>query len=585
MVSSKFDYNSLKKLTEHLSGYVDVRPLTLSFHEIETIIETELPAIAKGTNARQVARWWYNSVSSKQAKFWMDVGFETCECHLISVRNNVSFERISDCKIYKMHKNGDVANLFVRFWDALSSKNNPDHQRAIAIISIISIFISITAIGVPLVLHFGRTPVEVFLHVDDSNNFANLMEQSHFELTNRNFIQSARYANQAYHVAIGVHEQSAALYYEGMNYLLYGLFNSCSVHFANAIEIHQEIVHSSEFIGTHYYIDAIIDIISAMHFLGMTHEDPLLVGYIELLREYHQFGEGEHLNFDTVSLDLKVATTLGLFYHRAYESSIFNIFANPYLERALYYYEHVYRLRAQNTEILLFNRFYEDDWNVAYRIANFTLNYHMFQFPDDAFGAFENALNLVQDAITQVNSNSNREAYIRLLRTIGKAYVCLALLSRDGEHGTYFEEAYNNLRILIHWPIQEYEIEYQIVLAFNYLLFTGMCSSDDLSMILDRLTLISSLNYFDIDERERARFLLAIYTTYRSHLHRFDYREDEIYDLIINIMDELNTTLYSFMSERDRVRFRRFRDGDEEYNLAVEGVFESHFGMEREETR
>jgi len=73
------------RLGEHIRSRNDDR-VTMTFAEIEAVIQNELPA-----SARKYSAWWANDPDHSQAKSWLDEDYKTEDLSLTEER--VSFVR------------------------------------------------------------------------------------------------------------------------------------------------------------------------------------------------------------------------------------------------------------------------------------------------------------------------------------------------------------------------------------------------------------------------------------------------------------------------------------------------------------
>ena len=80
-------YDPLKKYLDNQLIKIGTA-VTLSFHEIETIIGDQLPKSASVHD-----EWWENSFNHSQAKSWRKAGYETTDVNANRKRKRMSFTK------------------------------------------------------------------------------------------------------------------------------------------------------------------------------------------------------------------------------------------------------------------------------------------------------------------------------------------------------------------------------------------------------------------------------------------------------------------------------------------------------------
>ena len=563
MSKNAFKYSCLEKLSLYLGNHRHSSTLTLTFTEIEEIIEAKLPHNAKHADAKQVARWWHNRESNKQSNYWMSVGFRTVVSTDIRARGNVRFSKAKESKVDTEDIAKKNKNFLTTFWYALSRKDAPNHQRAVALSIILGLVISSIPIGFAVFSAFSspshESDVTIFatfnspshdsdVSIDSSMLFDEIMSQANFELTNMNFIESARLYNQAYQLAFCAETRISAWQRKGTSFLLYGYLNSDMHYLSQSILINRRIVNANEIMNTEYFIHAITDIIFAHYLMNQRHDYPKLVRYVNLLKEKHCFED----DFSSVGTDLTVATVLGLYYRRAYRSNpVYNLRNTNYMEYALYYFRRKHELRTLNTDLRGVNLFIQNDFFISYSIANFILNYYFLaNLNDPSYEKLAYAVELSRYALEGVDAGTEKWGYVALRRTIGKGYLFMSFFAYDDVRYVYFDNIFDNIRPLIFWPLQEnYEIERQILIATSYLLMTNSCTEDDIYHIVNRIE--NGLEVFStgITPTQRARLAFMSSGTLISIIYNYEYLTDRVLSILRPLLTELNTSLYSFLGD------------------------------------
>ena len=181
---------TLQNLTEHLREK-DLPSITLTFEEIESIIQATLPPEAKNTG-----KWWWNIKESKRAQSWLDVGYYTYDCKNIPQRGNVTFCRLKKGQeIKEIEQNQDIeglekrqiAQVFNKIWYFLTDKDVEAHKKTIA-------FLEISILPLATILTLVFTWLSLNKPVQTINNYYdNVKSDSQVEIVNIDFLEDYMY--------------------------------------------------------------------------------------------------------------------------------------------------------------------------------------------------------------------------------------------------------------------------------------------------------------------------------------------------------------------------------------------------------
>lgn len=358
--------------------------------------------------------------------------------------------------------------------------------------------------------------IYLFLRPSAYNDAINKAE---FEFGNRNYIEAAKYYNEAAYVAYDIETKVSALYYEGACYIQLGLYSDDNNYFSQALRKYYLIIGNSKYKDTEYYRDALIDSSFALRELYGKWDDENLTNIIYQLENTYDFSNIDDISLEDVDLMNKVALAIAVYYKYAANDNfeIGNKDKTKELsDKAIYYYGVVCQLTPQadiihfkNTDLLyMYLEISELMIKGSLSSGNYT----------DALTNFNNTINFCKSAIDTFEiSEKDTESlnvYLKLKINLGKSYYLLSGLA--GEE--YLSMAYDELKPLIYLNVGR-DIEYTLLDAGYYLILTKNCTTEEIDIILDRYEnqlngmTMENENYLTLIQSalETCKFIVDIY--------------------------------------------------------------------------
>lgn len=534
---------NLDKLSEYLKKS-NANMITLSFAEIESILESELPAEAK-----QTAKWWWNIKDSKKAKAWLDYGFYTYDNKNIQTRGNVCFKRTE--------KNPEFHRGFSRIWYFLTDRDAEPHKKARALLEILVSLATILALF-----------ISIFSTIDQGKkDFERLVSQGDFAFDNKNYLDAAGYYNQAYLIAYDTYSSAYSLHHVGDCYLAYyGLVESDKDYLKDSLIIHEYIVNNPEYKNTKEYQLALIDLCSLYRLLGYDWQDEKWCSTVEQLETLYIFDNLEDIAEEDISTYISAAESLYLYYKAVLLSDKFvYAFDEDNQQKAIYYLNAEIQLEMKYNEIHGVN-IYDEELLIS--IRNMT-SYMM----TNAFGnvqeynleILEEARIMCQNAILMIDleekNMSQINLYIQLKTNIAKSYFFSYFESDSHNKDDYMLKAYNELIPLFYWD--DYEVRESIMHASNYMLLTRKCTEEDIQLILDRL---SSYLQITQENNDVPRLIGIEMNGLNTCSIIFDFYDSEDYEtshfnaqkLGQQICTDLNTVLFDFLDSNQKEELAKY---------------------------
>lgn len=408
----------------------------------------------------------------------------------------------------KKRRNGVVKSLPQKksIFQKISQKLTRFHKVAIAFV-----FLGVLLLVGTTVIYQAQKP----------NKYNDIISRADFELGNQNYLEAAKYYNEASYVAYNVETKVIALYHEGVCYLQLGLSSNDDNYLSQALRKYYTIIDNKKYKEAEYYQDALIDSSFALRELYDKWDDENLRNIIHQLENAYDFSDIEDVSLEKVDLMNKVALAIAMYYKYAANENfeILNMNMTKELsDKAIYYYEVVCQLTPladsihfQNTDLI---GLYLEISELMIKGSIASEN-HM-----DTVTNLNKAINFCQSAIdTFKGAEKDADAkelrsYLRLKINLGKSYYFLSVL--DDEE--YLAKAYEELRPLLYLNVNR-EIEYTLLDAGYYLILTQKCTEEEIDIILDRyenqleeLT-IEDENYFTLIKStlEACKFIADLY--------------------------------------------------------------------------
>lgn len=351
------------------------------------------------------------------------------------------------------------------------------------------------------------------------NKYNEAINRAEFEYGNRNYLEAAKYYNEATYAAYNVETKVTALYCEGACYLQLGLSSDNDNYLSQALRKYYLIIDNRKYKNAEYYQDALIDSSFALRELYGKWDDENLRNIIHKLEDAYDFSDIENISLEKVDLMNKVALAIAQYYKYAANEN-FEVqnksMTKELSDKAIYYYDVVCQLTPQadlmhfkNTDLI---GLYLEISELMIKGSISSENYR------DALTNFNNTIKFCESAIDsfeEEDKNINElGSYLRLKINLAKSYYLLSGL--DGEE--YLSKAYDELKPLLYLNVNR-DIEYILLDAGYYLILTKKCTGEEIDIILDRyenqldgLT-IENENYLTLIQStlEACKFIVDLY--------------------------------------------------------------------------
>lgn len=312
------------------------------------------------------------------------------------------------------------------------------------------------------------------------------INKAEFEFGNHNYMEAAKYYNEAAYVAYNVETKVTALYCEGACYFQLGLYSGDDNCLSQALEKYFDIISNKKYKNAEYYQDALIDSSFALRELYGKWDDENLKSIIYQLENTYDFSNIEDISLEKVDLMNKVALAIALYYKYAANENFKiqnKVMTKELSDKAIYYYEIVCELTPQadvmhfkNTDLL---GLYLEISELMIKGSLSSENYM------DALTNFNNTIKFCKSAIDTFKESETDaialSSYLGLKINLGKSYYLLSGL--DGEE--YLSKAYDELKPLLYLNVSR-DIEYTLLDAGYYLILTKKCSEQEIDIILNR---------------------------------------------------------------------------------------------------
>lgn len=526
--------------------------ITLSFSEIESILESELPVEAK-----QTAKWWWNIKGSKRAKSWLDYGYQTYDNKNILSRGNVCFIRYA--------KKPEFQKGFRKLWYFITDKDAKSHQKAMAalellVLPLVAIF---TLIITGLTLYITIFPVKPQSQI--KKECENFVLEGEYAIKNKEFLEAASYFHQAFLIAYDTDSETYTLHREGGCYMLYGMEENNKYYLERALIIFENIVTTPKYEDTKGYQEAIIDLCALYGFLGYDWQDEKWRSIVQQLETMITFDNLEKVSDEDMTTLISIAKNLSLYYKNVLSSnSNILLLDENYQQKIIYYLKAVTQLELKYNEYLGVNVYDEDLLISIYNMTHFMITDAFFNSRDNMIEILEEARDLCQNAILTIDIEARNmfqlDMYIKLKTNIGKSYYFTSLISESPNKEDYMLKAYQELIPLFYWS--DYEVSESIMNASNYILFTELCTENDIQLILNRLSTYLQIAQENNDIPAQIKMKLTGLVTCSSILLHYDYETINLnaQKLGKQLWTDLNTVLFDFLDNNQKVELEQYSD-------------------------
>lgn len=394
------------------------------------------------------------------------------------------------------------------------------------------------------------------------NNFESAMVQADFDFRNKTYIDAAEHYSDAATFAYDNKTKVQALYYMGVCYLEEGLISDNEKYFTNALEVYNEILCHSEYSTEEYYQDALIDTCLIFQYSNSGWDEELIDEVAGKIEATYDFSTLDCIADEEVDLLNKVALTLGSYYRKKLDKSISSELMNLYSEKALFYYNIVSSLMPRadmmhfkNTEMI----------DLYPRIADFMVKHAISTRPyDDAILAFDDAIAFCKSTIDSLEKNDESNSlafsvYILLEAKLGRAYI--AKLLRSGDIDCAYS-AYQELRPLLHLSEKDRGNDEDVLKGLfdvgYYAIQTGMCTDEEIDIILDQYELYWSKNSLSSQSETYTHIKVQAYIVCYFVTQLYE-NCDRAITMSESLMSELENELGAFLSEQDKSLYETYK--------------------------
>lgn len=541
---------NLDKLSEYLKTS-DANVITLSFSEIENILGSELPAEAK-----QIAKWWWNIKNSKKARSWLDYGYYTYDN-----KNMLSIGKICFVRIEKKPK---LQRGFSRIWYFLTDKDAGLHQKATALLEILVMpLIAILALIVAISsLYTTIFPPKSQYQIEQG--FVNIVSEGDYALGNNEFLEAADYYNQASLIAYDTHSEAYSLHRKGMCYMLYGMAENDKNYLKKALIIFENIENTPKYENTQGYQEAVIDLCALYYYLDYDWEDEKWYSNVAQLETTYNFDDLENISAKDMATLISVATNLSLYYKTVLSNDI-QFLDEDYQQKIIYYLKAITQLEIEYNEYFGVNIYDEGLLFAIYNMTHYMIVNAFFNPKDDTLEILEEARTMCQNAILTIDLDASNmsqlDLYIALKKNIGKSYYFSSIASDSpNKKKDYMLKAYQELIFLFYWD--DYEISKSIIDTSQYILFTNLCTENDIQLILDRFSTYLQIAQKNSDIPTQIEMDLAGLRICSSILSYYEYETSNLnaQELGQQLWTDLNTVLFDFLDNDQKTELQKYSE-------------------------
>lgn len=542
---------NFEKLSEYLKN-CNLDVITLSFPEIESILESELP-----TEAKQTGKWWWNIKDSKKAKSWLNYGFYTHDNKNIPSRGNVCFKRTT--------QKPELQRGISRIWYFLTDKDAELHQKTMAVLEI-SVIPSVTILSLIIaILTLNATIFPTKSQNQIKKEFEGLVLEGDYALENKEYLDAASYYHQASLIAFDIPSETFSLHREGSCYMLYGIAKKDKYYLKRTLMIFENIVNTSEYENTRGYQEAIIDLCSLYGILGYDWQDENWCSIVEQLENIFTFDNIENIPDEDITTLISVAASLSLYYKTMLSSDINILLLDEDSQQKIIHY-----FKAANQLEMKYNEYcgvkvYDEDFLIStYNMTHYIITNAFTNPKDNKLEILEEARTLCQDAILTLDLEANNmlqlDMYIKLKTNIGKSYYFSSLASKSPDKEDYMLKAYQELIPLFYW--NDYEVNESLMYTSCYILCTGLCTENDIQMIANRLSSHLQAAQENNDIPMQIRIELSGLSICSSILLYYDYETNNFNakKLGQQFWIDLNTVLYDFLDSSQKAELEKYSE-------------------------
>lgn len=315
-----------------------------------------------------------------------------------------------------------------------------------------------------------------------------------FEVRNENLLEAAEEFHYAALVAYNDQTRLEAMYYEGMAYMVYGLYTpeEFEKYAHSALNIYSSIIEHFDETDSEYYIDAIADSCSVYYTLNYPATDPnwsQMVAWVE--QTYDPLSMDGNMAELPIALEVKLAMLCAHYYDRATEEEFSRGVMNEGYIKSMQYYGQSFILSVLQNESV--NQGKYDGESVIGFLREYTnrmLNYYgtgyILNHTVEKEEAIEKIVEATAHCIEVLDSGFVKKGsyeYIELQTNIGKALCMTALIDLD-KYGSNMQKAYETLMPLVEMQISPQYTQSVFSDCALYVVQTGQYTSEDLKSIV-----------------------------------------------------------------------------------------------------
>lgn len=445
---------------------------------------------------------------------------------------------------------GDMLGLiFTLALTYITIKRNKEGQRIIKILKVLSGILVIVGLVITAVYCISSRNQKI-------TDFQQQIYEADFDLENQNFLAAAEHYDQARLIAYNEETTLQATYSKAMCYFLYGMYESDSDYYRQALKIYGSILENESYKDFDYYIDSIADVSQIYCFLHRKWDEPEWVEMITWLESTaEETSDEEKFTYDELSLRMKVVYTLGSYYEYASYANFENFLNEDISAKALRYYdEFIYLCDLNATGKVDVTPSYIYTSNIL-KVADFMFVYGIASA--EPVNYISKAIELCQTEVGRLNaSDVSISDYIELKKNIGKGYVLLGELLVDKEI-VYRSQAYEVLSPLI--TMDDKNAQTALMNVGYYLVRTNMCSDLELDRVVDIYQYNLAKIPFETDASRRISVLTSACVSCKWIVENYSYRENAM-EAGAEFSTELMTQRYDFLTEEQRAVAEDFQD-------------------------
>lgn len=371
--------------------------------------------------------------------------------------------------------------------------------------------------------------------------YKNEIIRASFEYDRHNFMEAAKYYDNAIYLAYDIETKAFALYCEGSCYFSAGLDTKDKNYFSQALEIYYSILNNEKYKKVEYYQDALADVSFILRELYGDLNDKNLVKIISEIEDTYDFTNLDNLTVEEIDLINKSALFLAIYYRNKADES-YEFQDKPkireYSHKALFYYNVVCKLTPKadqihfgNTNLFYFYMEmsdlmvkgslscdnYNDSWNSLYITIKFC---------ESIVNAYE-LLEIDSDMLS---------SYLQIKINLGKAYFFFSELESE----EYLSKAYDELSPLLYLNVRE-DTEEVLLDAGYYIVLTKKCTDEEIEIVLTGYE--RQLEKMTVEDENYLKILRSAITTCNNIVNIYGQNK-----YALELRKELSEKLYSIQN-------------------------------------